>query len=88
MCDGLVLVNLLEIIASKSVGRFNKHPRIRSQKIENNLLGLNFLNGLHLISSFFYHLTSFVAEQVKLVNIGAEGKNFEFFWVDHPQRYH
>ena len=33
--DGLLLINLLELLSGKSLGRYNKHPRIPIQKIEN-----------------------------------------------------
>lgn len=56
LCDGLKLINLVEVISGKSVGFYNKHPRIGIQKNENNAIALNFL----------------VAEGIKLVNIGAE----------------
>jgi len=54
--DGVTLINLLEIISSKAVGKYNKAPKIRSQKLENNLFALNFLK----------------SEGIKLVNIGNE----------------
>lgn len=54
--DGLMLINLLEIISSKSLGSFNKKPRIRAQKLENNSFALNFLK----------------KEGIKLVAIGPE----------------
>src|SRR6185312_15709816 len=57
LSDGIKLVNLLEIISGKSLGRYNKYPRVPAQKLENNLLSLDFLK----------------KENIKLVNIGAEG---------------
>jgi len=55
-CDGLNLINLLEIITHpKTIPRYNKHPRIPIQKTENLNLCLDFLK----------------AEGIKLVNIGA-----------------
>eukprot|EP01114_Cavostelium_apophysatum_P014354 TRINITY_DN369_c0_g1_i1.p1 TRINITY_DN369_c0_g1~~TRINITY_DN369_c0_g1_i1.p1 ORF type:complete len:755 (+),score=260.59 TRINITY_DN369_c0_g1_i1:68-2332(+) len=56
LSDGLLLINLLEIISSKSVGKFNKAPKIRTQKLENNSFALKFLQ----------------SEGIKLVNIGNE----------------
>eukprot|EP00013_Stygamoeba_regulata_P004058 CAMPEP_0177640878 /NCGR_PEP_ID=MMETSP0447-20121125/6776_1 /TAXON_ID=0 /ORGANISM="Stygamoeba regulata, Strain BSH-02190019" /LENGTH=546 /DNA_ID=CAMNT_0019142975 /DNA_START=46 /DNA_END=1686 /DNA_ORIENTATION=- len=54
--DGRLLCNLLEIItAGKSVGKYNRNPRIPLQKIENHSLALTFLKN----------------EGIKLVNIGA-----------------
>jgi len=54
--DGILLINLLEVISSKSLGKFNKNPKIRSQKLENTQFALNFLK----------------TEGIKLVNIGNE----------------
>jgi filamin len=54
--DGIALINLLEIISSKSLGKYNKKVKVRSQNLENVLLSLNFLR----------------TENIKLVNIGAE----------------
>jgi len=56
MCDGIALINLLEICTGKSLGKFNKKPTMKVQKIENVQIALNFLK----------------KEGVKLVNIGAE----------------
>eukprot|EP01114_Cavostelium_apophysatum_P020572 TRINITY_DN6934_c0_g2_i2.p1 TRINITY_DN6934_c0_g2~~TRINITY_DN6934_c0_g2_i2.p1 ORF type:complete len:436 (-),score=147.35 TRINITY_DN6934_c0_g2_i2:34-1299(-) len=56
LCDGLLLINLLEIISSKSVGRYNKHPVIIPQKLENTGIAINFITN----------------EGIKLVNIGNE----------------
>lgn len=54
-CDGLNLINLLEIITHpKTIPRYNKHPRIPIQKTENLQIALDFLQ----------------AEGIKLVNIG------------------
>ncbi|KAL6061848.1 Calponiny domain-containing protein [Balamuthia mandrillaris] len=49
--DGLNLVNLLEIISSKSLGRFNKKPTTRYHYLENNSCALNFIKseGLQLV---------------------------------------
>jgi len=54
LSTGLMLINLLEIISSKSVGKYNAKPMIRAQKLENCLTALNFLK----------------SEKIKLVNIG------------------
>jgi len=54
--DGLNLINLLEIISGKSLGRYNRHPKIPQQKLENVLIALKFIE----------------AEGLKLVNIGPE----------------
>jgi hypothetical protein len=56
LADGILLVNLIEIISGKSLGRYNKHPRVPFQKLENNTIALNFLK----------------TEGIKLVNISAE----------------
>jgi len=55
-CDGIALINLLEVLSGKSLGRYNKKPSMKVQKMENVTLALNFLK----------------KEGVKLVNIGAE----------------
>lgn len=54
--NGIQLINLLEIISSKSLGKYNKKPKLRPHWLENNLAALNFLK----------------AEGIKLVGIGAE----------------
>ncbi|KYQ96878.1 gelation factor [Tieghemostelium lacteum] len=54
--DGVLLINLLEIISSKKILKFNKQPKIRMQKIENNNFAINFIK----------------QEGLKLVGIGAE----------------
>eukprot|EP01117_Protostelium_nocturnum_P000021 TRINITY_DN1006_c0_g1_i1.p1 TRINITY_DN1006_c0_g1~~TRINITY_DN1006_c0_g1_i1.p1 ORF type:complete len:436 (+),score=190.61 TRINITY_DN1006_c0_g1_i1:85-1392(+) len=56
LSDGVNLVNLLEIISSKSLGRHNKNPIVKFQKLENNTISLEFLKN----------------ENIKLVNIGPE----------------
>eukprot|EP01101_Sappina_pedata_P002915 TRINITY_DN1312_c0_g1_i2.p1 TRINITY_DN1312_c0_g1~~TRINITY_DN1312_c0_g1_i2.p1 ORF type:complete len:1238 (+),score=740.08 TRINITY_DN1312_c0_g1_i2:52-3765(+) len=54
--DGLSLINLLEIISNKKIPTYNKRPKIRPQKLENNSFSLNFLK----------------KEGIKLVAIGPE----------------
>lgn len=54
--DGLVLINLLEVLSGKSIGRYNKHPRVINQKFENIQIALNFITD----------------QKIKMVNIGAE----------------
>lgn len=54
--DGINLIQLLEIISSKDLGRFNKTIRVRAQKLENCLSALNFLRD----------------EGIRLVNMGPE----------------
>ncbi|KAJ2495757.1 alpha-actinin, partial [Coemansia sp. RSA 2049] len=41
--DGTALVNLLQIISDTSLGRYNRNPRMRIQKIENVNLSLDFI---------------------------------------------
>jgi len=53
---GILLINLLEVISSKKIQTYNKNPRIRAQKLENNSFALNFLKN----------------EGIKLVAIGPE----------------
>lgn len=46
LSDGLALINLLEVLSHKSIGRsYTKKPRINAQKMENILLTFNFLKG-------------------------------------------
>ena len=52
--DGVELIYLLQILSGKSLGRFNKKPRIRAQCLENVELALAFIK----------------KEGIKLVNIG------------------
>eukprot|EP01087_Luapelamoeba_hula_P008601 TRINITY_DN215_c0_g1_i1.p1 TRINITY_DN215_c0_g1~~TRINITY_DN215_c0_g1_i1.p1 ORF type:complete len:474 (+),score=93.25 TRINITY_DN215_c0_g1_i1:114-1424(+) len=52
--DGVKLINLLEIISSKSLGRYNKNPRVPTQKYENNGIAIEFVK----------------SENIKIVNIG------------------
>mmetsp|Transcript_14405 Transcript_14405/g.20205 ORF Transcript_14405/g.20205 Transcript_14405/m.20205 type:complete len:448 (+) Transcript_14405:55-1398(+) len=54
--DGLMLINLMEIISGKSLGKYNKHPIIIQQKLENLTIALKFIQ----------------SEGLKLVNIGPE----------------
>jgi Ca2+-binding EF-hand superfamily protein len=56
MQDGINLANLLEVIAEESLGKYDKNPKMRIQKIENVNKCLKFI----------------AAHQVKLANIGAE----------------
>ncbi|KAJ2607529.1 alpha-actinin [Coemansia sp. RSA 1365] len=54
--DGTALVQLLEIIGDASLGRFNRNPRMRIQKVENVNLALDFIR----------------SRKINLTNIGAE----------------
>jgi len=56
LSDGLLLINLLEVISSKSINSYNKKPKIRAQKLENTGAALVFLKN----------------EGIKLVAIGPE----------------
>src|SRR5687768_5375682 len=60
LSDGLMLCNLLEILSGKTfadtVGKFNKKPAIRPQKLENLSFALKFIK----------------LERVKLIAIGPE----------------
>jgi filamin len=50
--DGILLINLLEIISSKSFPKYNKNPKIQMQKLENLTFALDFLaqEGIKLVS--------------------------------------
>ncbi len=66
--DGILLIMLLEQISNKTIRGFIKHPRVRSQKLGNNEIALNFIK----------------AEGIKVVGIGSAGKisssiSFSFF---------
>jgi len=55
--DGIILCNLLEIISGgKSVGKYNKNPRVPAQKYENNGIAMQFI----------------ASEGIKTVNISNE----------------
>jgi len=53
LSDGIILINLVEIISAKSLGKYNKNPRknIRAQLLENCAIPLKFLQkeGLKLV---------------------------------------
>lgn len=57
--DGVALINLMEIISGKSLGRYNKHPRIINQKLENLNIAIDFIK----------------SEGIKLVNVGSDDIN-------------
>jgi filamin len=50
--DGVLLINLLEIISSKQFPKYNKNPKIQMQKLENLTFALDFLasEGIKLVS--------------------------------------
>jgi len=52
LADGLVLINLLEILSKKSLGKYNKHPRINIQKVENITKAIQFIKdqGINLVN--------------------------------------
>lgn len=52
--DGTLLISLIEMLADKKVGRYNKRPRNYPQKLENVSLALRFVE----------------KEGIRLVNIG------------------
>lgn len=56
LLDGVALIHLLEIIGDESLGKYNKQPKLRIQKVENLNLCLNFIK----------------RRGVNLTNIGAE----------------
>lgn len=57
--DGLLLINLLEILSAKKLGRYNKNPLVINQKLENINLCIDFIK----------------KEGIKLVNIGSDDIN-------------
>jgi hypothetical protein len=52
LADGVLLINLLEIISSKQIPKYNKNPKIQMQKLENLTFALDFLSqqGIKLVS--------------------------------------
>ncbi|KAJ2548317.1 alpha-actinin, partial [Coemansia sp. RSA 1933] len=54
--DGTALIHILQIISDTSLGRYNRNPRMRIQKIENVNLSLDFIR----------------SRKINLTNIGAE----------------
>mmetsp|Transcript_27912 Transcript_27912/g.69999 ORF Transcript_27912/g.69999 Transcript_27912/m.69999 type:complete len:441 (+) Transcript_27912:99-1421(+) len=54
--DGVLLINLLEIISGKALPRHNKNPRVPHQKYENTAIAVKFVQD----------------EGIKLVNIGGQ----------------
>ena len=55
LSDGVRLVALVQVLSQKKVGRYNKKPRVRAQKMENVQLALDLLTKV---------------EKIRLVNIG------------------
>ena len=53
--DGVLLIVLLEVLSQKSVGKYNKKPRVHAQKMENLEKVLKFITD---------------KEGIRLVNIG------------------
>ena len=43
--DGLRLINLVEIIADETLGKYNKKPISKFQKVENLNIPLKYING-------------------------------------------
>jgi filamin len=54
--NGVLLINLLEVLSQKKIPVYNKHPRVINQKYENNNIAIDFIT----------------KEGIKLVNIGSE----------------
>lgn len=54
-CDGVKLINLVQVLSKKTVGRYSKKPRIHAQKMENVEMALSLLTK---------------KEKIKIVNIG------------------
>lgn len=53
--DGIRLIALVEVLAGKKIGTYNKRPKVRAQKIENVNIAIQFLKN---------------EEKVRIVNIG------------------
>jgi filamin len=63
LSDGIILINLLEILSAKQLGKYNKKPTLKPQKLENISAGLRFIT----------------SQGIKLVAIGPEGKKNIFY---------
>jgi len=52
LCNGVLLINLMEIISGKSLGRWNLKPRIPAQQLENCEIVVKFIQseGLPLVN--------------------------------------
>jgi glutaredoxin len=57
--DGIMLINLLEIISGKSLGKWSRNPRVPHQKMENCAIAIDFVK----------------SEGLKLVNISGDDIN-------------
>jgi hypothetical protein len=54
--DGLMMINLLELISGKKIPKYNKKPKVQQMKLENTQIALEFIK----------------SEKIKLVGIGAQ----------------
>eukprot|EP01087_Luapelamoeba_hula_P016612 TRINITY_DN5123_c0_g1_i1.p1 TRINITY_DN5123_c0_g1~~TRINITY_DN5123_c0_g1_i1.p1 ORF type:complete len:119 (+),score=18.06 TRINITY_DN5123_c0_g1_i1:34-357(+) len=63
--DGVKLINLLEILSGKSLGRYNRSPRVPPQMYDNNGIAIAFVK----------------SENLKMVNIGGTGEPFCFIMI-------
>uniref|UniRef100_A0A914KZI4 Calponin-homology (CH) domain-containing protein n=1 Tax=Meloidogyne incognita TaxID=6306 RepID=A0A914KZI4_MELIC len=61
--DGIFLIKLAEVLSGKGLPRFNKKPIMRTQKLDNVSLVLNFFQN---------------QENIKIVNIGKPSFFFDF----------
>ena len=70
LSDGVRLIVLIEVLANKKVGRYNKKPRVYAQKMENVQLALDFL---------------MKKERIRLVNIGEclQQQHWYMHWYMH-----
>ena len=59
LSDGVRLIALVQVLSQKKVGRYNKKPRVRAQKMENVQLALDLLTKV---------------EKIRLVTIGEKFK--------------
>jgi len=56
LCDGVILIHLLEILSQESLGRYAARPKLRVQRFENVNIALDFIK----------------SRKIQLTNIGAE----------------
>uniref|UniRef100_A0A915C7H0 Calponin-homology (CH) domain-containing protein n=1 Tax=Parascaris univalens TaxID=6257 RepID=A0A915C7H0_PARUN len=65
--EGLKLIQLVEVLSGRSLGRFNKRVTFRSQKLENISLALNFLENEEHIKIVNIDSSAIVDKNLKLI---------------------
>eukprot|EP01102_Stenamoeba_stenopodia_P020131 TRINITY_DN7752_c0_g1_i1.p1 TRINITY_DN7752_c0_g1~~TRINITY_DN7752_c0_g1_i1.p1 ORF type:complete len:271 (+),score=56.60 TRINITY_DN7752_c0_g1_i1:32-814(+) len=70
--DGMLLIQLLEILFKKNIGRYNKAPKLRLQKVENIFIALRFLKEQELVLPSEIHPEDIIDKNEKML--------MEFVW--------